>query len=72
MTEIETVNEFCKTDCVYRCLLDIQGNYFCNYCVMEQAPRGCRISECDKYRRGNKKIRIQSGTLYTIWDIDEE
>lgn len=69
---IETVEEHCRhTDCVYRCILDAQGTPFCNYAVMERRMRNSRISECDKYKRGRKRVVMNAGTLNYTWELIE-
>ena len=56
MTRIETVKEDCLyQDCAYRGKMD--GADCCDYILVTGRPRGCLISECDKYRRGRRKLR---------------
>lgn len=51
---IETVKEHCKhKDCIYRISIARQDPY-CAYMEKEYRPRGCKISECDKYKTGEK------------------
>jgi len=53
--KVETVKEHCKhPDCRYRCKFD--GNPSCKYMIVTGKPRGCAISECDKYRDGRVKV----------------
>ena len=71
MQEVETVDEHCKhKDCVYRMYLcGGCGTEFCNYSVMEYQPRGCKISECTKYRKGDRKQKMTEIGLW--WEIDD-
>lgn len=73
MEVIETVEECCgHPDCVYRLILDARGTPFCNYCVMEQELRGCRISECTRFRTGIRKVEMVKDGLYYLWRIQQE
>ena len=66
---IETVEEYCRhKDCVYRQSLDGVID-FCNYCVMEEEPRGCKISECIRYRKNRKCVTMTTRGLW--WEIDD-
>jgi len=57
----ETVSEDCKhEDCVYRVALSGSHVEICDYIGMTGHPRGCNISECDKYRPGRVKVQIGS------------
>ena len=48
---IETVKEHCvHTDCKYRCNIAKQ-TICCVYILKEHKPRGCGISDCDKYKK---------------------
>lgn len=67
---IETVDVHCKhKDCVYRTRLSLSGDC-CGYMLYTDMPRGCKISECDKYRKG-RKIPTTKGDLYT-WTVEED
>ncbi len=67
MKEIETVLDHCKhPDCVYRLWLD-KNTPCCYYAAMENEIRGCKISECTRYKRGKKSVRQTE--LYIVWDI---
>lgn len=60
MKEIETVEEHCKhIDCVFRGHLSHVRNSTscCDYLFLTGKSRGCKISECDKYIKGVRKIR---------------
>lgn len=62
---IELCETYCPEDCVYRILLHgiIPA---CYYAVLEQRVRGCRISECDKYRSG-KPVRARMDNEFVVW-----
>lgn len=67
---IETV-ELCSTqckhpECVYRSTIDGGCTPICFYAVLAQEPRGCRISECDRYKDG-RKIRPRMKDDFIIW-----
>lgn len=70
MSEIETVVRHCKhKDCIYRGYL--YWTPFCDYIGVEKKSRGCKISECDKYKPG-KKIQPRMQKNYDIdweWEI---
>ncbi len=52
---IETVKEHCKhPDCKYRGKATLVES--CDYILITHKPRGCSISECDKYTTGKKKL----------------
>lgn len=77
--KIETVAEHCKhPDCVYRGHLASSNQYTvpcCDYILLEKRPRNCRISKCDKYKRGIRRNRINTHTYVmetAIEDISEE
>lgn len=70
MEVIETVEEHCKhKDCVYRLTFDTNGTPYCNYCVMEQMVRGCKISECTRYRTGKRTVTMSKDGLHYLWTI---
>lgn len=71
MEVIETVDEHCKhPDCVYRVKLDSNPTFFCNYCVMENELRGCRISECTRYRAGTRRVEMTKEGLEYVWKVE--
>lgn len=71
MEDIETVREHCKnTDCVYRSKLLGCGTPFCQYCLIEEHSRGCKISECDKYKPGEAKQPRLSGEMVIWWEYE--
>lgn len=53
--EVELVENYCPEDCVYRSELRDDGTPCCCYAAIEGRSRGCRVSECDKYKRGRPK-----------------
>lgn len=70
MNVIETVEEHCQhKDCLYRLILDSKRTPFCGYILIEERMRGCRISECDKYRRGKREVIINPDTMRCEWRI---
>ena len=61
----ELVETYCPSDCVYR--VKLHGVIpACYYAVLEQRVRGCKISECDKYRSG-KPIKARMDSEYVVW-----
>lgn len=62
----ETVKEHCRwRDCKYRTRFDSQPS--CGYMIITGRPRGCKISECDKYEPGKVKIVSRmEGMRYVI------
>lgn len=69
---METVKTHCKhIDCKYRGRFDSQPA--CVYMAVTGRPRGCSISECDKYSPG--KLRTVSklgGFIYEDEEGEEE
>lgn len=63
--QLELCEDFCPVDCVYRVLLE---SYIpaCYYAAVERQLRGCKISECDKYRSG-KPLKPTMDREYTVW-----
>lgn len=52
---IETVKEHCvHKDCKYRCNIARQ-TICCVYILKEHKPRGCGISDCDKYKTNGRR-----------------
>lgn len=68
--EVETVEEFCPQDCGYRCYLEPHVHY-CGYALIENKPRGCKISECDKYTTRKKKVTMTYDGLWFKWELEE-
>lgn len=64
---IETVLEHCRhPECVYRSQIEGGNTPICFYAVLAGQSRGCKISECDKYKDG-RKIRPRMKEQYIIW-----
>lgn len=72
--ENETV-ELCSThcrhkDCIYRGQIDAGHTPVCLYAMYEGKARGCRISECDKYKAGKKiKARLREDIII-YWETE--
>lgn len=71
LEEVETVAEHCKhEDCIYRGKLHGTNVPICQYILIECEPRKCPISQCNRYRPGEK---VQPHMLedYTImWEYE--
>lgn len=69
--ELETVLEHCThPDCIYRGAIDAGYTPVCLYCLYEYKARGCKISECDKYRSG-KKVRAKMKEPFVLyWEVE--
>lgn len=69
--EIETVRDHCThDDCIYRAHIDGGNTPICYYAVIECQSRGCKISECDKYK-GGKPIKPIMGEEYLLfWEYE--
>ena len=68
--EVETM-EHCKhDDCVYRGYIYLDGQEpVCQYALVECKARGCKISECDKYRAGKKiRARLRKEDIVIYWE----
>ena len=64
---IETVKEHCRhKDCIYRGQIDAGWTPICTYAMVEGRARGCKISECDKYKSG-KKIRAKMKEPFILY-----
>ena len=77
MQEIETVKEHCKhEDCYYRRRIGsrTKDDGYCNYACMEHMPRGCKISECDKYKPQAAERRPHMNSDFVIeWkDVNDD
>lgn len=70
-TIIEEVDDYCPSDCIYRLRFD-NVSTCCGYCIVENQPRGCKVSECNRYKRGKRRVTIEKGTLEFRWEVDEE
>ena len=65
--EIEEVRFHCThPECIYRSSIDAGTIPICFYAVLAGELRGCKISECDKYKDG-RKIRPRMKERYVIW-----
>lgn len=71
MQEVETVAKHCKhKDCIYRSKLHASGIPICQYILIEGESRKCKISECDKYKQG-EKVQPRMLDDYTImWEYE--
>lgn len=71
MQEVETAKECCKhDDCIYRSYIDGGNTPICYYAVLEGQSRGCKISECDKYK-GGKALRPKMNIEYMLfWEYE--
>lgn len=69
--ELETVRDHCKhSDCMYRSSIDAGQIPICYYAVLANECRGCKISECDKYKSG-KPIRPRMDREYVVfWEYE--
>lgn len=54
--KIETVKDCKHKDCAYKSKMSNRAIETCDYCLITKMPRGCKISECDKYKpKGAKR-----------------
>lgn len=68
--EIELVADYCPEDCIYRSHISGGFTPICYYAAIENKVRGCKISECDKYRAG-KPVRPRIREEYTLfWEYE--
>lgn len=70
METIELADDYCPKDCYYRLRFDTT-TFCCGYCIIEGHPRGCKISECDKYRQGHKRVVIDKADMTYRWIEDD-
>ena len=72
MDVIETVNEHCsRNDCIYR--MQFYGSTeFCAYLLVTGELRGCPISQCGRYRIGDKRVVIDKATLSYRWILSDD
>lgn len=69
---METVKEHCKhKDCAYRghvSPMNTSTDETCDYVLLEGHPRGCPISQCDKYRKGKRKMtrKLNQGIKWVV------
>ena len=67
--DIELVETHCKhRDCVYRNYIRGEGISFCGYILEEGHSRGCKISQCDKYKPGKKTKARMHPMIYIEWE----
>ena len=65
----ELVDTDCKhADCVYRNSIRGEHISFCGYILEEGHSRGCKISECDKYKSGKKTRARMHPMIYIEWE----
>lgn len=71
MQEVETVAEHCKhEDCIYRGRLHACGIPICQFILVEGESRKCPISECNRYKPG-EKVQPRMLDDYTImWEYE--
>lgn len=70
--ELETVAEHCKhNECIYRSTIEGGLTPICFYAVLAEEPRGCKISECDKYKDGRKiRPRLKREDFVIWWECE--
>lgn len=62
----ELCAKLCPKDCVYMAYIDGGWTPICYYAVIMRKCRGCRISECDKYKAG-KPLKPRIRDEYVIY-----
>lgn len=69
--EVEECRTHCKhKDCIYRGQIDAGHTPVCLYAMYEGRARGCKISECDKYKAGKKiKARLREDIII-YWETE--
>lgn len=70
--ELESVAKNCHhLDCIYRSSIESGHTPICYYAVLAGEPRGCKISECDKYVAGEKiKPKLRKWDLVIFWECN--
>lgn len=68
--QVETVEEFCPTDCVYRGVMWSYNTPFCQYALIEGECRKCKVSECDKYRQGKPIKPRMRADIIIEWEYE--
>lgn len=48
------------------------GIPYCAYILFAQQSRGCRISECDKYKTGIKQVYSRPMTNEVFWRVEND
>lgn len=68
--EVEECRTHCRhIDCVYRGQIDAGHTPVCLYAMYEGRARGCKISECDKYKAGKKiRPRLRREDIVIFWE----
>ena len=68
--EVELMDKCLHDDCVYRGYIYLDGQEpVCQYALVECKARGCKISECDKYRAGKKiRARLRREDIVIYWE----
>lgn len=61
--QMETMDDCIHKDCYYRCE---QKLVTCDYILYESVRRGCKISECDKYRPRFKGYETEKKKILNI------
>lgn len=64
--DIELAVDYCPRDCIYMTYIDGGYTPVCYYAVLMNECRGCKISECDRYKSG-KPLKPRMKTEYTIF-----
>lgn len=66
---IELVAKYCPEDCVYRVVLE---SYLlaCYYAAIENEVRGCKVSECNRYRGGKPKKPTMDREYMIYWEYE--
>lgn len=60
--------KLCPSNCMYRTYIDGGATPICYYAVIMQKSRGCRISECDKYKAGRPKQPRMKEEYVLYWE----
>lgn len=70
--EIQLVSTHCKhEDCIYRSYITYNGRVpVCLYAVFECQPRGCKISECNRYIPGKKLKAKMREDIVIYWETE--
>lgn len=64
----ELVEKLCPKDCVYRAYIDGGATPICFYAVIMRECRGCKISECDKYKPGRPLYPRMKEEYILCWE----
>lgn len=66
--DIELCADYCPEDCMYRSYIDGGNAPICFYAAMEHQLRGCKISECNRYKPGRPiRPRIRE-EYFLMWE----